>query len=453
MSETTDHPTGTAARRDRFRQAIADFIDTRRTAKLKGREDDTAAAAKYEYETWLASAARRVGQIQAVTHVLKASHPDARGSSLYIPPTDLPTRDEIGSHSLGSDFTDDVVGNAAALDVFKFLKVEVDGRALLDWVKQDDPDLKQALHADANTADERMQAFGNLVRSGAPSSHALAKQVYWLVDGRPDDNRNFHLLQPLFSSALAHRVHADIQAARFGEGNKALRQAKKSDKPHDGIYRDYRQLAVRKMGGTKPQNISQLTSERRGTNYLLASLPPTWSRMRAITLLELESSTRQFFSFEGVRDLLRRLVQLLQSDPKRTMETRQKREAIEQALGARLPLFAATIRDQLSAGWTRDPTCELPLCEQLWLDPDRLTLNKRPAGEGGEADHAFEQAYHWGDWPDDVAGIFANWLNEQLRRVGVTSVGDMEYRHWARQAIVDAAWPIPMQRRAPEDRS
>ena len=38
----------------------------------------------------------------------------------------------------------------------------------------------------------------------------------------------------------------------------------------------YASLAVQELGGTKPQNISQLNSERRGDNYLLASLPPVW---------------------------------------------------------------------------------------------------------------------------------------------------------------------------------
>jgi CRISPR-associated protein Csy1 len=78
MNELTD-------RGKAFRAAIADFIDTRREAKLKGKdEDDADTASKYDYATWLTDAARRVSQIQAVTHVLKATHPDARGSSLHI---------------------------------------------------------------------------------------------------------------------------------------------------------------------------------------------------------------------------------------------------------------------------------------------------------------------------------------------------------------------------------
>lgn len=70
-------------RAQRFRFAIAAFIEERREAKLKGKTDaDEAVAQKYEYGAWLADAARRVSQIQAVTHALKATHPDARGSSL-----------------------------------------------------------------------------------------------------------------------------------------------------------------------------------------------------------------------------------------------------------------------------------------------------------------------------------------------------------------------------------
>ncbi|WP_168015106.1 type I-F CRISPR-associated protein Csy1 [Halomonas salinarum] len=451
MNETTENDG--ASRIERFRLAIETFIDERREAKLKGREDDAAAAAKYEYDTWLADAARRVGQIQAVTHVLKASHPDARGTSIYVPPPALPQHDEIGSHSLVNGFAEDVVGNAAALDVFKFLKVEVEGRSLLEWVKARDADLLQALHADEAIAHSRVDAFGSLVRSGTFSSHALAKQVYWLTQGNAATDDNFHLLQPLFSSALAHRVHADIQSARFGEESRDVRAAVRAKQADTRVYRDYRNLAVRKMGGTKPQNISQLNSERGGANYLLPSLPPNWSQQRSPNLLGLESSTERFTFFAGVRPLVQQLARLILSKRSKTMETRQEREVLEQRLGAKLPFFAAAIHSQLPPGWTRDDRCELPFCECLWLDPERLALAPRQPGEGGEDDQAFAEAYHWGDWPGQVAGIFASWLNDQLRRAGATAVGDSEYRHWVRQAIVDAAWPVPMQRRASEERS
>src|SRR5690625_4806545 len=125
------------SRNEIFRSAIASFIEQRRDAKLKG-ADSEKAAEKYEYAVWLADAARRVSQIQAVTHVLKATHPDARGSSLYVAPSELQQHAEVGSHVLGDKFAEDVVGNAAALDVFKFLSMEIEGQRLMDWMQSSD---------------------------------------------------------------------------------------------------------------------------------------------------------------------------------------------------------------------------------------------------------------------------------------------------------------------------
>ncbi|WP_456981333.1 type I-F CRISPR-associated protein Csy1 [Luteimonas sp. A478] len=440
-------------RREVFRSAIAAFIWERREAKLKGKEEDAAAASKYDYGTWLADAARRVSQIQAVTHVLKATHPDARGSSLRVTPDSLPRRAEVGTHLLGDDYAEDVVGNAAALDVFKFLKVEIDGRRLLDWMRDDDTDLRNALHPDPDIARSWMEAFGSLVRGDtSPSSHEAAKQVYWLDSGDASSDGNYHLLQPMFSSSLAHAVHAEIQEARFGEGNKLARRAFRAKEAHETPYRDYRNLVARKLGGTKPQNVSQLNSERRGVNYLLASLPPTWTRESPGNLLRMESVLDRFTHFDGVRPLVKALADFLLADPPPTMETREKREIIEQAIGFQLPVFAAGIQARLEPGWTRDPDCQLPLCEQVWLDPERVELPNRedPAHpEWTERDVEFRAVYEFGDWPDEVAGRFANWLNAKLRDAGLTTVGDAEYRHWAKQAIIDAAWPVPMQRRAP----
>lgn len=429
-----------------FRSAIATFIEERREAKLKGK-DDADTAAKYDYVTWLADAARRVGQIQAVTHVLKATHPDARGSSLHIPPSSLPQRTEIGSHVLGSQYAEDVVGNAAALDVFKFLKIEVDGRRLLDWMQAGDEDLRSALHPDTTTADDWMARFGSLIRNAEPASHAAAKQLYWLTGSAPDNDAHYQLLQPLFSSSLSHVVHADIQDARFGEGNKLARQAFRGKEAHEATYRDYRNLVARKLGGTKPQNISQLNSERGGINYLLSSLPPPrWDQDRFRNLLHLESSIDRFAYFPDVRQLVKALADFLLSNPEPNTQTRERRETIEQALGQQLPLFAASVRAGTTPGWTRDPDCKLLDCEKLWLDAERIEL---PPREGFEVeDEKFCQDYVWGDWPDQVAARFANWVNARLREAGLQGVDDSTYRHWAKQAIVDADWVVPMQRRA-----
>ncbi len=452
MSELTD-------RGKAFRTAIAGFIEARREAKLKGKEDDADTAWKYNYATWLADAARRVGQIQAVTHVLKATHPDARGSSLHVAPSSLPRHAEIGSHLLGEGYAEDVVGNAAALDVFKLLKLEVDGRRLLDWMQASDGDLQAALSDDAEQAHGWMTAFASLVREETQlSSHPLAKQLYWLAGEDPQNDAHYHLLQPMFSSSLAHAVHADIQGARFGETNKETRQARRDNKPADATYRDYRDLVARKLGGTKPQNISQLNSERGGVNYLLASLPPpAWKPRDGVNLLKLESvfddKRGAFLVFDEVRQLIRGLADFLKANPDQNKETRDRVTSFLRDIAEALSLFGANARGRGGAGWTRSADCQLLPCEQLWLDPERTDLPLRDDlahPYWHEGDLAFNQAYERGDWADEVAGRFGLWLNGQLRKRSdkLAMLGEAEMRHFARQAILDVAWPIPLQRRA-----
>lgn len=431
-----------------FQQAIAAFIEERREAKLKGQGDDEVGttSAKYDYHTWLADAARRVSQIQAVTHVLKATHPDARGTSLHAPPQTLSPHTEIGTHLLGENYVDDIVGNAAALDVYKFLKLEVEGKRLLEWVQQDDADLLLALHQDETTAQEWAAAFKGLVRPAEELvSHVNAKQVYWCVSGEPGDDAGYHLLQPLFSSSLAHKVHEHINDVRFGESNKEARQAYFKKQAHEFVYQDYRGLVIRKLGGTKPQNISQLNSERGGVNYLLASLPPRWNQNRSRNFLFIGSALDRFRAYEGVNVLVKALITFLKSNPEPTMETRITREKIERLLGESFAAFGLATQQLHEPGWTRSADCRLPLCEQLWLDPERADLPFRPEHE--EQDRAFQQTFELKRWQDEVAHRFGNWLNDILRKEGLP-VGDAEHAHWAKQALINAEWPAPVQRRA-----
>jgi CRISPR-associated protein Csy1 len=158
--------------------------------------------------------------------------------------------------------------------------------------------------------------------------------------------------------------------------------------------------------------------------------------------------------FKSVRRLVKLLADFLLTEPPPNDTTRTRRREIEQELGNQLALFAVETQARFEPGWTRDPDCLLPLCEQLWLDSERTELSVRDDPQHPEwtqQDIDFKAAYDWGDWPDEVAGRFANWVNGQLHKAGLTTVGDAECKHWARQAIIEAAWPVPMQRRAPKE--
>lgn len=259
----------------KLKAVIAAFLQERLQAKLdklkEGQDEEHQKLLEtYQPQTWIADAARRAVQIQQVSHALKYTHPDAKGSNLYTTGNPLAGELTIGTHTLGDDKMPDVVGNAAALDVYKFLRLEIDGQTLLQRATAKDSVLNAVFSDDAETSAKWMEAFATLIEpKSQPASHTLAKQIYWPLDGG-----GYHLLAPLFPSSLANAVWNSLRETRFSDSAKAARDARRENKHHTEGYRDYPDYAVQKFGGTKPQNISQLNSERYGENYLLASLPP-----------------------------------------------------------------------------------------------------------------------------------------------------------------------------------
>lgn len=225
MASST-HVTGDT---EQIRQAIIAFTQDRfqpKLDKLKDGDDEARRKllAEHEPQAWIADAARRVSQIQQVTHALKFTHPDAKGSSLSAPGNVQAGEFLIGSHTLADSLPPDIVGNAAALDVYKFLRLEVDGQSLLDRAIAGDPALASALSDDADLAAQWMAAFATLPEpNGQPATHKLAKQLYWpLGEGR------YHLLAPLFPTSLAQVVWAGIRKDRFSDEAKAAREARSS---------------------------------------------------------------------------------------------------------------------------------------------------------------------------------------------------------------------------------
>ncbi len=85
-------------------------------------------------------------------------------------------------------------------------------------------------------------------RAEGPSSHTLAKQLYWLTGTDACDDAHYTLLAPLYATSLAHAVHTQVQEGRFGEANKAARQARRERKVHDGVFHDYPGLAGTEHG-------------------------------------------------------------------------------------------------------------------------------------------------------------------------------------------------------------
>lgn len=405
-----------------IRAVITEFLVGRRDGKLEKLSPDDPKRpellAQFEPATWLEDAARRVVQIQAVTHSLKPIHPEAKGSSLYRPPQSVATGPWVSTHCLGEKFESDVVGNAAALDVYKFLKLAHDGQSFLDMAVNGDADFIAALSTDEDAGRQWAAAFSGLAsgRSKA-SSHSNAKQLYWLLDADEQsahDDGAYHLLAPLYPTSLVHRVYQQLQDDRFSDEAKAARAARKAGAHHVRSVHEYPNLAVQKLGGTKPQNISQLNSERRGDNCLLASVPPVWRSAAVRPLLGVSSLFKVWRRRPSVSQQARALRRFLEAKPPANVETRLRVRAWVDALVDELIQFQAELLT-LESGWSQSDDCDLPMAQRVWLDPD-AQATRNPLEDPEEA----------------VAADFSRWLNAQLRNP--LPVGDNEFVEWRKLA-------------------
>lgn len=417
-----------------LRAVITNFLAARYKDKLEAVKEDAndpdAASLQREKlrqqfipSTWLEDAARRAAQIQAVTHSLKPVHPDAKGTNLYSPPSTLAGIELVGSHCLGDAFAGDVVGNAAALDVYKFLKQTHEGHSLLALSVAGDANLAAALSDDPAQAQAWLQAFATLTEPrGRVTSHTLAKQLYWQTGDDVQADASYHLLSPLYASSLAHRVYETLQDDRFSEAAKAARDARKANTFSERPVHEYPHMAVQQLGGTKPQNISQLNSERRGNNCLLASLPPVWRSMDLKPLLNTDSMFHRYSRRPEVRQAVKDLLAFLKTDPTRNVTTRSKRAAWITVLIDEFLQFTAELRS-LEPGWSQTPQCKLTESECSWLDDDGVKATD------AELDRAPSTAT-----PERISAAFANWLNAQLRPP--LPMGDPEFLAW-RNAMME----------------
>jgi CRISPR-associated protein Csy1 len=385
---------------DTIRQTILTFLQERLQEKLDKLKDDEEAKkedliASYQLKTWVSDAARRVTQIQQVTHALKFIHPDAKGTNLFNNgnPDAGPLR--IGTHTLPRK-TPDVVGNAAALDVNKFLRLEVGGQSLLALAIEKSVALQHALSENDVEAKTWMAKFASIVDTpDTPSSHKNAKQLYW-----PVGDNDYHVLAPLFPTSLVHHVWREINDAYFSEDAKEARQAHKNDKPHTHGYVRYPGIVVQSFGGTKPQNISQLNSERGGKSYLLSSVPPKWKSQVNLPMKKESIFDGWFPNRPEIKNLTKSLREFLyRVQDHNNVRIRDTRKAFVDQIIDELLAVAAELRNK-EESWTEHASCKLNESQKLWLNPYRC-----------QHDEAFNKQYQLGYWKEDICRHFSLWLN------------------------------------------
>lgn len=377
---------------------------------------------KFKPKNWLSDAAKRAGQLQLVTHAPKYTHSDAKANGAYVTGRAGDKHDGLIDTSILSQPAIDVIGNAAALDVGKLLQLECDGEVLIEQIAKDDISALMPIAGEQQLASDWLAGLKKAIEVDKIAAHKLVKQVYWPVVN-DFEAPEYHLLAPLFSSALQQEIYHTITSCNFSELAKEAKKAKLEKKYSDTSIVNFDQVAEQHFGGTKPQNISQLNSSRYGKAFLLnCAGPEQWQSVKKppLNIISIFDSTFSKDASKAAHKLRRYLENVFER--RSVMEIRDERaERIDHIIDL-LFAYVAEVH-QFEPGWSALPECKLPIEEQLLLDPLRR-----------ETDEGFEYEWDKKEWPRQVAERFSRWLNRHIegpmKKSEKLAPGQVEYVQW-----------------------
>lgn len=379
---------------------------------------------KYQFEHWIAEAATRMAmQLSFSTHLSKGIHPDSKGDNINVYQQPLSSSIFVGSHLLPQTILD-ASGNAAALPLAAFFNLVIDearGTRLQDLLREDSPLLDGAFAEEPALSDHYKKLFQQALGGAlnAPATHERNKQLLWA-----HGDNNYTCIVPLYPSVLANHLFHKIQTQRYSEEAKAARESRKKANNEPKAYVSIVDLAITKLGGTKPQNISQLNSQQGGRHYLLPSLPPRFILPRNY----FPASHRSFFNpplYYLLRPMFRDLFNVV-ADNQNTYQIRDLRKDAIQTIAENTIYIAQQFGQRFSPGWSKTYSALSPE-QKCWLDPARAEL---------EGEEAFKAMYEAGLWQDKVADAFAFWINEILKKRFpqiANTFAKAEFNEWRKQ--------------------
>lgn len=407
-------------------KAINQFLEERKEAWLKKNIKSSMSDAEvrdkniecdnvFSSSQWLPNAAKRAGQISISTHPCTFSHPSSRKNKNGYASSIIADSEQNNDGFLRSGnvmVEADALGNAAALDVYKYLMLTLeDDNTLLSHL-QNDTDTAKATLAIANPSED--QRYENL-RDGflamvTPNNEivtsAKIKQVYFPT---PAINDDYHQLSILTPSGIVFDLRKRLDNLRFGDEVKACRDNKKNSKQGPS-YKEIYDLTTIGYGGTKPQNISVLNNANGGKAHLFMSMPPTLEN-RQITF-----PTKDFFMQSIYYNQCRKTFLALHDfylQDKNNMEERARRDALYQDI----------VDDIIEVMWNQRNVGQeqfiathsaLSSAQRIWLE-----VSEKPDDER---------------WLDDILKHITQFIYHGYERIldkKAIKLGDTEYKHIA----------------------
>lgn len=403
-----------------LKEAIRAFLSAECEKKTKD-SSDIEKTKKYRPDIWLQEAQKKAARLKMGTHISKGIHSSSQGDNVYF--SQKVDHDYVNTKTVTNNYLD---GGGAASDfpLASFFEWEViadSGIKMRDVILENGAAVQRCFADDPELSQTYQQTFLTCLQAQPqnPQTDALNKQLLWALPQTDDNRDNYLVLVPLHPSVLTHEFYHKIEAInnnRFDVKSKSVPQKR---------YADLLDLAQIKLGGSKPQNISVLTSKQRGINYLLPSLPPVFRARQDIHFSpKLESI---FFSkslYYRVEDDLKILFGVIYCK-ENNYEIRNMRKAAVHRIAHQILSIGETICALRPAGWSKD--YDLSSAQKYWLDPKRADL----AGE-----EKFKAERDAADWDKAIEKDFANWLQKVLEerfKKHRHEFTDIEHYEWQRE--------------------
>ena len=387
--------------KDRVKKAENDV----ERAELQQQADD-----RFSLKEWLPDAAKRVSQLSMVSHPSKFSHPSAKTSSVIA---QVKSAQDGHLRSGNVHYPLDVFGNAAAMDVYKFLSLNLaEDYTVLTGFEHDHEDLKSLIEKSSLNFTSLKQAF-LVIKNDDTSSKTdhLVKQVYF-----PIADTEYHLLSILTPSGLIARLKLAIDQLRFSEATKEAKEKRKKNE-HDAIgYADIFDLTVTAYGGTQPQNVSVLNSQNAGRAYLLSSCPPILEK-RTVRLPSIDFFAQCLYR-KNYQDSFLQLHKFMQLDLN-NIDIRTAIRNLIQFVIDQVLLKGFKIRDYYPEGWSQQEYyASLPKLQRVWLDSMYI-----------------EQRENDSEWRNELSEDIARWILRSYEKVisesemlGTAEINDVKQR-------------------------
>jgi len=262
---------------------------------------------------WLPNAAKRAGQMSLATHPCTFSHPSARkNKNGYATPVIVNAgRKADGYLRSGNVVVEtDALGNAAVLDVYKFLTLKMeDSKKLIEHIQEDSELAVELLTIQTESYESLKNNFLKMIEPAENDSTITSskiKQVYFpVVDA-------YHQFSILSNSGIIFELKKRINNIRFSDETKELREQKRNNIYSETGFSELYNLTTIGYGGAQPQNISVLNTKNHGNAYLVMSMPPTLQK-RDIHFPKQNFFRESFHDYE-YRDVFDALHKLFKTD-------------------------------------------------------------------------------------------------------------------------------------------